>query len=155
MKLSTQEIIKLPIAVAFDALSDFTQLERAARRRDAVVRRVGDVRTPGVGMAWKATFEVGGRRRDVELVVVEYTPGERLVVDFVSQGLYGTTRMDLVALSRDRTRVIVGLEMRASTLVARLLLQSLKLAKPRINSTYKDRIAQHLRIAQRQYRNLR
>lgn len=52
------------------------------------------------------------------------------------------TVVDLVALSRTRTRLFVSMELRPTTLSARLLLQSLRLAKGRLTGRLKTRMAE-------------
>lgn len=153
MKFSTQEVMETPVAEAFALLTDFDQLERAAMRRGADVRRVDELTQPGVGLAWEAIFDVRGRGRTASLKVVEYQPPQHVVVAFTSQGLQGETRLELIPLSQTRTRVMVSLDMRPATLPARLLIQSLKLAKPRLTQRYKERVAHHVEEMERRHKN--
>jgi hypothetical protein len=50
------------------------------------------------------------------------------------------TVVDMVALSRTRTRLLVSMELRPTTLSSRLLVQSLRLAKARLNGRLKSRM---------------
>mgnify|MGYP001793637788 CR=1 FL=1 len=153
MKFSTQEVMEAPMEAVFAMITNFDRFERAAMRRGADVRRVDDLKTPGVGMKWRAAFVMRGRDRKLDLEVVVYEPPQRMVLDLSSQGLHGDTRIELIALSRNRTRIMVSLEMRPLTLSARLLLQSLKLTKAALTKKYKERIAHHIGEMEERYRD--
>ena len=56
-----------------------------------------------------------------------------------------------IALSRKRTRVIVGLDMRPRTLSARLLIQSLKFAKANLYSRFEARVGRFAKDIEDQY----
>lgn len=145
MKFSTQEVMALPIEQAFDLLTEFSELEQAARRRGAQVQRLDALEGPCVGMQWVAAFVHRNRERRVEVLLTELTAPHAIGVDFTSQGIKGQSRVELLALSPHRTRVMVSLDMRPGTLAARVLLQSLKIAKARLTGQYKARVAQYLR----------
>ncbi|WP_300058941.1 SRPBCC family protein [uncultured Roseobacter sp.] len=144
MKFSTQEVMEVPIQTGFDMLTDFERLEQAAIHRGVDLRRVSEPGQVGVWLAWEAAFALNNRRRNISLQVTRFEPPGLLTLDFLSQGLSGETCLELVMLSASQTRVMVSLEMRPVTLAARLLLQSLKLAKPRLSQRYKARIARHI-----------
>ncbi|MEO1026387.1 MAG: SRPBCC family protein, partial [Pseudomonadota bacterium] len=50
--------------------------------------------------------------------------------------------VDLVALSKARTRMLVSLDLKPTTLSSRLMVQSLRLAKGSLNRRFKARVAQ-------------
>jgi len=141
MKYSTREDIEAPIEVVFAALSDFETFERSAMRRGAeVVRREarhGRETVPG----WEIAFPFRGKRRELTAALVEFEGPTRLRLDSESSGLNGQLAIDLVALSRNRTRLGVQLELRPRTLSARLMLQSLKLAKANLTRRFRLRVA--------------
>ncbi|GFE51144.1 DNA polymerase III subunit gamma/tau [Roseobacter cerasinus] len=145
MKFSTQEVMAVPIQQAFDLLTEFSELEQAARRRGAQIQRLDALDGPAVGMQWMAVFVHRNRGRRVEVLLTELIAPHVIGVDFTSQGIKGQSRVELLALSPQRTRVMVSLEMRPGTLAARLLLQSLKIAKARLTERYKARVAQYLK----------
>lgn len=153
MKFSTQEVMDAPIAEVFAMLTRFEYFERSAMRRGADVRRTDDLTGVGVGMTWLAHFQVRGRTRELKLEVDVYEPPHQVVLDLTSPGLHGDTRFELIALSKNRTRIMVSLEMRPLTLSARMLLQPLKLAKSSLNRKYKDRVASYIDQIEEQYRN--
>lgn len=140
MKLSTREDIEAPLEHVFAALTDNDRWETAAMRRGADVTRADKLRVTGVGMAWRVKFDYRGKPRDLEIKLTEYEP-LRLVFAGSSVALDGVLTLDLMALAPRRTRVIVATEIKPRTLGARLVLQSLKLAKAKLMRRFEDRVA--------------
>ena len=91
-------------------------------------------------MTWHATFGFRGKSREADIQLAEFQPPERMVFDSVSGGLKVQMVLDVVALSRTRTRIGVSVEMMPTTLSARLLVQSLKLAKGGMDRRFRDRM---------------
>lgn len=151
MKLSTREDLEAPIDFVFACVTDFAAFERRALRNGAQVTRQGsgDVQ---VGTVWDVDFTFRGRDRSVQATLVRLDPPNALKVDSMSDGIFAVTEVELVALSPARTRVIVGFEMRARTLTARLLLQSLKLAKTKLTKRFKARVVDYAEDVEDHYR---
>ncbi len=154
MKFSTNEDIEAPIQAVFDMLSDFEHFERAALRRGAEVQRVDEMTVPGPGMTWDAVFELRGKRRELQLEMVTYDRPNEMVLESTSPGMLGQMSFELIALSRGRTRVKVELEVKPLNLSARLLVQSLKLAKKKLAQRYKLRIAEYAKGMEDRYRQM-
>jgi hypothetical protein len=74
-----------------------------------------------------------------------------LVVTGTSPNLGGNCTVDLVALSRSTTRMSVRLEITAQSMAARLLLQSLRLAKGSLNKRFDTAIADFARSMGERY----
>ncbi|MEL7124815.1 MAG: SRPBCC family protein, partial [Pseudomonadota bacterium] len=66
-----------------------------------------------------------------------------MVFTATSQGMDATFTIELMALSRARTRMAVALELKPLNLASRLLVQSLKLAKSNLNQRFKQRVADY------------
>ncbi|MEO1778119.1 MAG: SRPBCC family protein [Pseudomonadota bacterium] len=143
MKFSARDDIEAPIEDVFAALSDFEAFERQAMRRGAEVQRVDDSLQPTVGAAWRVAFTLRGRRRDMNLQLVRYEAPSEMVFTATSQGMDATFTIELMALSRARTRMAVALELKPLNLASRLLVQSLKLAKSNLNQRFKQRVADY------------
>jgi hypothetical protein len=141
MKFSKRQDIEAPIDVVFAAVSDFPGFERAALRRGIEVQRRDELDLPGPGMAWQARAPIRGRWRDIAIRLTGYDPATGLTLDVDSNGVFGAMAVELVALSRARTRVQVGLELKPATLTARLLIQSLKLAKASLDRRFARRVS--------------
>ena len=92
-------------------------------------------------MTWQAEFGFRGKPRTVEICLAEYSPPEQLIFDNASGGLEARLVIDLVALSRTRTRINLATELKPTTLSARLLVQSLKLAKGGLDKRFRHRVA--------------
>ena len=140
MILSTREDIEAPIEEVFAALTDFDGYERAALRRGAEVARIDQPRQPGVGQTWKAAFDYRGKRRQVTLRLITMDRPTALRFAGLSATLDADMTVDLVALSRRRTRVSVAVALSAKTLASRIFLQSLRLTKGRVNERFAARI---------------
>ncbi len=140
MELKASEDIEAPQEQVFAALSDFDMIERQALRRGVDIMRTGD--GPGVGMAWRAKFTFRGKKREAEVRLVSFDTPERMVFHSVSGGLEMELEIDVVALSRNRTRINIVTVMHPKTLSARLLVQSLKLAKGGVEKRFRRKMAE-------------
>lgn len=152
MKLSTREDIEAPVAFVFDRVTDFAMFERRALRHGADVVRNG-TDPASVGTSWDIGFTFRGRARAVTATLTKLDPPHDVVIESLSDGLTALTEVTLVALSPGRTRVIVGFELRARTLTARLLLQSLKLAKAKLAKRFAARVLDYAADIGEAYRN--
>ena len=141
MQFSTKEDIEAPIDEVFAMLSDFEGYERSAIRRGIEVQRERDMHPPGRGMAWTARFSLRGKPRDLTLQLAQYDRPTAMRFEADSQGLDGTLTLDLLSLSKRRTRLAVVLEVKPKTLSARLLVQSFRLAKATLNKRFKLKVA--------------
>lgn len=152
MKFATTVDVDAPIEFVFDQITDFKGLERAAMRRGAEVRRVDGLSAQGPGMAWDARFELQGRTREVQLELTEHDPPKGLVFASRSPSLGGRMAIDLAALSHTRTRVAMDVELHPNNLSARLLVQSLKLARKGLKSRVDERLATYSGDIEARYR---
>ncbi|WP_300519881.1 SRPBCC family protein [Aliiroseovarius sp.] len=143
MKLSTREDIAAPIDTVFAELSDFDGFERAALRRGAEVVRTDGSGMVGVGMTWRAQFPFRSRERVADLTLVEFDRPNGLKVFSQLSGVEAEIVVDLVALSRSRTRMAMSVDMRPKSIPARLMIQSMKLAKSNLTKRFKKRIADY------------
>lgn len=147
MKLSTREDIAAPpIEAVFAELSDFDGFERAALRRGgAEVMRTDDDGVVGVGMAWRAQFPFRNRERVADLQLVEFDRPNGMKVFSKISGVEAEIAIDLVALSRSRTRMAMSVDMRPKSIPARLMIQSMKLAKGSLTKRFQKRVADYAR----------
>jgi uncharacterized protein YndB with AHSA1/START domain len=142
MELTSREDIEAPLEQVFAALSDFDHVERQVLRRGIDVQRTRDVTPTAEGLAWRAEFTFRGKPRRADITLTQFQPAERLVFETVSGGLTTEMAMDVVALSRARTRISTVAVLMPRTLSARLLVQSLKLAKGGIDKRFQTRMHQ-------------
>lgn len=142
MKFRTKEDIEAPIDYVFGVVSDFEGFQRQALRRGAEVSRLDDLTMPGVGMGWDITFPFRGKRREMQVQLVDYDPPNKMLFESRMQGMGGTMLVDLMALSRSRTRMSLDVELIPEGLSARLLVQSIKLARGSLDKRFKLRVAE-------------
>jgi carbon monoxide dehydrogenase subunit G len=139
MKLSTREDIEAPLDIVFAGVSDFAAFERRALREGASVLR-HDAGPVKVGSVWDIAVPFRGRERRFTATLTALEPSDSYMVTTEADGLVFTTQVELVALSRSRTRVSVVIDITARTITARLLVQSLKLAKARLTERFRARV---------------
>ena len=142
MKFSAREDIEAPIDQVFARVTDFATFERQMLRRGAEVRRVDAGQPVTVGSAWDVAFTFRSRERRLQATVTRLDPPSDLVIAIAGNGMDGVTTVELVALSPRRTRLSVTIELSARSLSARLLLQSLKLAKSNLSNRFKKRVSE-------------
>ena len=140
MNFTTHTDIDAPIDFVFQKVSNFDSYERQALRRGAVVSRVDGAGPVRVGSAWDVAFTFRGKDRKLQAAIAEIKAPESIVIDTAATGLSSVTAVNLMALSPKVTRVSVAIEMSPKSLSARLLLQSLKLAKANLNKRFAKRV---------------
>lgn len=141
MELTGREDIDVPIAQAFEMLTDVEVYERSALRRGADVTRLDSLSQAGVGAKWEVAFQFRGKPREAQIEMTGFDAPNEIEMKAILQGLEADIKIELVALSRTRTRIQFWSGMKANSLSARLLLQSLKLARGNLNKRMAKRMA--------------
>ncbi|WP_432450404.1 SRPBCC family protein [Aliiroseovarius marinus] len=141
MKFKTHEDIEATIEQVFASLADFDGYERAALRRGAEVIRTGDPSVYGKGMTWQAKFPYRNRERIADMELTEFDQPNQMVLQSKVSGIEAEVLVDLLALSPKRTRMALSIDMRPKTIPARLVLQSLKLARSTMAKRFQKRVA--------------
>lgn len=152
MKFKTREDIEATLEQVFEAVSDFDGMERAALRRGAQVVRTDDLAVPGQGMAWHTTFQYRNRSRTADMLLKTYDAPHQIELFSKVSGIEATVDVELMSLSRNRTRMTMSLDMRPRTIPARLLLQSMKLARASLLKRYRQRVANYAQSIEHRYR---
>ena len=155
MKLTSNQDISAPADQVFRILSDHQAWMRAAIRRGAEVERLDNLPTMTPGMEWRATFAFRGRRREALIRLEACVPPARLGFSVETSLYAGTLGIDIFQMSPRRSRIHLAIEVKPKTLAARLMLQSLRLARARLERRLDHRTAQlaaevenRLRLAQ-------
>jgi len=151
MQFLAKDDIAAPIAHVFAQITDFAAFERQAMRRGADVRRIDTLPRAGIGNVWSVRFLFRGRERDLRAEVTGFDPPNGLTLTAVAQNLSVVTVIELVALSRTHTRLTIRLDLAASGLATRLLLQSLKLAKGGLTRKFEARVSEFAQDVQARY----
>ena len=142
MKFSTREDIEAPIEHVFARVTDFQNFERQALRRGADVQRIDSSLVPTEGSAWQFAFKFRGKNRKMKATVTKMDAPNSLKFETIASGIHGMSTIELVALSLNRTRISIEIDLTPQGLSARLLLQSLKLAKTNLSRKFKLRVAE-------------
>ncbi|MFP7675315.1 SRPBCC family protein [Marivita sp. S0852] len=145
MQVTATEDVAASIEHVFAELTAFDALERQALRRGIDVRRRFRGAVPEIGEGWDAGFRFRGKDRTVKVTLSRYEAPQFLRFSGSTGGLETDTQIELVPLSPRRTRVNVVFKMTPQTLSARLLVQSFKLARSRINKKFKKRMSSFAR----------
>lgn len=146
MEFASSEDIAAPLDAVFAELSDFDAIERQILRRGVQIERHGDFNS---GMSWDATFSFRGKSRDAKITLTDYTPPDHMEFQSVSSGLTVQSRVEFVPLSRTQTRVSVRVTLDPRTLSARLMVQSMKLARNKLNARFAKRMKEFARDLER------
>jgi len=141
VRLQTKLDVEAPLAFVYQSLADFDGWERSAMRRGADVNRTDKLRQPGPGMTWIARFRYRGKDRVVSIRIDAMDAPGHLAISAFSPVVEGRCRMDLLELGARRTRVHFDLDTKPKTFAARLYLQSLKLARARVERNLDKRVA--------------
>lgn len=152
MKFSTREDIAAPADQVFAAVSDFENFERLILRRGAKIERVDTQTEKSVGMCWDVGFRYRGRDRRVRATVMKYAPPETMTIMNESGGIDGQLDVSVIRLNQKRTRLMVTLDLKPKSLSARLLLQSMKLAKSTLAGKFSARVAEFGREIEGDYK---
>ncbi|MFC7705794.1 SRPBCC family protein [Plastorhodobacter daqingensis] len=145
MDFVTTEDLEAPIASVFSALTDFDAFEKMAARRGVQTRRTDGLPGAGAGMAWQLDFRYRGKPRRMTLLLADHQPPEQMRLTGDSRAVAGELLIELIELARNRTRVRVVLQVAPKTIPAKLLVQSLRLARARVNERYEARVRSFLK----------
>jgi hypothetical protein len=142
MKLTVKTDIDAPVEFVHAYLGDSTSWEREAARRGVEVERPADMPLTGVGAGWRIKLRFRGRVRKVLVRVDQIVQDEVIGYSFEGQALFGTTEMETKALSPRRSRLKLSIEAKPKTLAARLFLNTLRLARRKVEERMEKRVAQ-------------
>jgi hypothetical protein len=142
MKLTVKTDVDAPVEFVHAYLADSTTWEHEAIRRGIEVQRPADMPLTGVGAGWRIKLRFRGRTRNVLIRIDEIVQDEVIGYSFEGQALYGTTQMETKALSPRRSRLKVSVEAKPKTLAARLFLNTLRLARRKVEERMEKRVDQ-------------
>jgi hypothetical protein len=152
MRFSTKQDLEMSIAEAFRILTDFDSWETAAMRRGADISRTDKMTKIGAGMAWAIKFSYRNKPRAFNVNLTALQGPAHLAFEGTSATIAGEGKLDLIELGPRRTRMHVVMEVTPRTLTSRLFLQSLRLARGRVDRKFDQRIAQMAGDIETRYR---
>lgn len=136
MKLTAKTDLEVPAAAIFAILIDHSAWEREAIRNGIEVERPANSPAMGVGAEWRIRGHFRGKARKIQLKISEMSPDQRLAMGIDSPSVEGTTRLEVMVLSPRRSRLRVDLEVKPKTLAARLFINTMRLAKGRVQARF-------------------
>ena len=136
MKLTAKTDLEVPAAFVFATLIDSASWEREAVRNGVEVERPQDSPDSGVGASWRIRGHFRGKARKVLVRIDELTPGQRLALMMDSPSIEGISRLEVMVLSPRRSRLRADLEVKPKTLAARLFINTMRLAKGRVQARF-------------------
>ncbi|MGL4235012.1 SRPBCC family protein [Tabrizicola sp.] len=142
MKLTAKSDIEAPASFAYACLTDFSTWERDAVRRGVEVERPQDMPLTGPGAGWRLRFPFRGKLRKVLIRLEALTENSDVTFTMDSPAMEGDTVVEVLGLSPRRTRLRVAVTVKPKTLAARLFLNTLRLAKGRVQAKFEVRVQQ-------------
>ncbi len=142
MKLAAKSDVEAPAPFVFAQLADFEGWERAAMRRGAEVIRTDNLRSSAPGMTWDTMFNYLGKDRRATIRLDALSPTTHLALSGKAAPVDGVLTIDILDLGAKRTRIEVRLEVKPKTIAARIFVQSLRLARSRVERSFAQRVDQ-------------
>ncbi len=155
MKLTAKTDLDAPAGFVYATLADHAAWERDAAQRGIDVERPADMPLTGLGAGWRVRVPFRGQPVAILLRLEQQVPPERLGVALQSQAIEGNFVLNVIELSQRRTRLQLVMEVKARTIAARLLLNTLSLARGRVTARVEKRVAQIGAMIQDRYQRSR
>ena len=152
MKFKVSEDVDAPQEMVWARFTDFSGFEEDARGRGAILNRVGNWTQTVQGVEWRGEVTVRGKSRPITAKVTQLVPQELCIVDSRIGGMNCHQEIIFVPLSTTVTRVALMLDLSADTLTARLLLQTMKLARGLVLQTLQGVLARQGNAVEAAYR---
>jgi hypothetical protein len=152
MKFKVSEDVDAPQAMVWARFTDFSGFENDARGRGATLTRLGNWTETALGVEWRGEVTVRGKSRPIAAKVTQLVAQELCVIESRIGGMNCHHEMSFIPLSGAVTRVGLVLDLSADTLTARLLLQTLKLARGRVLQRLQGMIARQGNAAEAEWR---
>jgi hypothetical protein len=142
MKLSAKTDLDAPVGFTHACLGDPAIWEREAIRRGIEIERPADMPLAGPGAGWRIQVPFRGRVRKVLVRVEDLRPDDLVVYSFEGEALVGKILLETSALSPRRSRLRFVVDAKPKTLTARLFLNSLRLARGKVEARLEKRVNQ-------------
>lgn len=138
MNFATRDDIEAPIEHVFDQVTDFATFERSIMRRGGGVERIAGSDGAVAGTKWHVKFLLRGAERSVNAEIGEVDKPNGLMVEITSNSVDATMLIELVALSRARTRLNCKFVAKAKTIAAKVMFQSFRFSRQKNQTRFKS-----------------
>ncbi|MCV2874708.1 hypothetical protein OE810_00425 [Rhodobacteraceae bacterium XHP0102] len=132
MKFKATEDIDAPLELVFERFCDFRHIEDELTGRGAKLTREGGWVQPRKGASWSGEIKLRGRARPVSSQITSLIHEEALTIESQIGGMQSLYELRFQGINPQMSRVSATLELKPTTLSARLVIQSLKLARGRV-----------------------
>lgn len=132
MKFKVAEDVDAPLDFVYSRMADFSRLEDEIRGRGAELRREGNWTQAAEERAWKGSVTVRGKPRRIDAVIGHMAENDTILVESKVGGMDCSYEMTFYEMSPTITRIAKVLELKPNSLSARLIIQTLKLARGRV-----------------------
>ncbi|MDN3711302.1 hypothetical protein QWZ10_04645 [Paracoccus cavernae] len=95
-------------------------------------------------MAWQIGFDWRGKRRELRLDVTRFDRPELIQLEGLSDMFEVSIDVAIIALTRNKSRMTLTVDLRPRSMRARLLLQTAKLGKGQLDRKFQSRVAEFL-----------
>lgn len=152
MEFKAREDIEAPLSYVFGQITDFPAFERSIMRRGGDVIALEGPKAPEVGARWDVHFRMRGKERVARATLVDVDPSQGLTIEVSSENIDGKCQVELVPLSRSRTRLNVVVATKPTSLPAKLLFQSMRFGKHRMTQRFKTMVMGYAEDVESRYR---
>ena len=139
MKFSARSDVRVPAEQVFAKFCDYQRHERAAMRRGVNLTRARTTNAFEPGLGWDAAVSFRGKIRKFNVELTDVQHNERIDYKIMGRSLKGAGSVEILALTPNKSRVAYTIEVRPKNFAARLLIQSLRVIKPKLNRKFKRR----------------
>ena len=140
MRLASRTDIEAPAAGLYAALTNLDWLQDSARAAAVRLRRTDQGHGLVVGASWHSTLLWRGRERNAECTVERIEAPRSVRLGCRSGAYFCTIDLTLAPLSRKLTRMAVVVEVKPLSVRARLMLQTLRIGKSRLQARLDRRV---------------
>ena len=155
MQFSSVQDVNAPLDFVFQQMSDFESYESYGLRTGADVERSDNLTEKAAGMMWDVSGDFRGKRRNLEIELIDYRPDNLLKFFIKSKGVEAIATMESMALTRKQSRIKVTTLLKPKSISARLILQSAKHAKSSMNRKFNHSFWTYANYIENNYNNAR
>ncbi len=140
MEFKAEDEIHAPKDFAFARFTNFFRYEPTAKNYGADLRRVDGFTEIAKGVTWRGTVPIRGTTRGVESTVTEYDPSDFAQMQATVGGMSATIDFRFEEIAPELTKLTVLAKLKANTLAARLIVQSLKLGRKQLEARIASKV---------------
>ncbi|MCY1126363.1 hypothetical protein OU426_05795 [Frigidibacter sp. RF13] len=146
MRLTSKTDIDATPEALFAAMTDLDWIEGLARRGGVRLERLSGTGPVARGSSWQAGLRLRGKDRTIVSQIEAHEPPRRLLLAGDTVSFSFLVEPTLIPLSRQMTRVALAIEIKPLTFGARIMIQTLKIGKSRLQQRLDRRLEMAARM---------